>query len=242
MSARVIIVSGGSRGLGQAIVTALVERGDCVATFSRTRTPFIAELLERRPEQVYWEAIDAGDGERLKNFVRQVYRKFGGIHGLVNNAGVNVDQLIPLTSDEQIDRVLDINLKSALRLTRDVSRVMIRQNQGSIVTISSIIGRRGFKGTAVYAATKAALDGMTRAAARELGAKAIRVNSVAPGFLETEMTAEIPEAQRAQIVRRTPLGRLGRAAEIAHLVLFLLGDEASFITGQTITADGGLTC
>ncbi len=242
MSARVIVVSGGSRGLGRAIIEALVERGDRVATFSRTRSAFIGELLERRPEQVYWEAIDASDGERLKGFVRQVYRKFGGIHGLVNNAGVNVDQLIPLTSDEEIDRVLDINLKSALRLTRDVSRVMIRQNQGSIVTISSIIGRRGFKGTAVYAATKAALDGMTRAAARELGAKAIRVNSVAPGFLATEMTAEIPEARRAQIVRRTPLGRLGRVSEIANLVLFLLGDEASFITGQTITADGGLTC
>lgn len=242
MSPRVVLVSGGSRGLGRTIVEALVERGDCVATFSRTRTPFIAELLERRADQVYWEEIDATDGERLKAFVKQVYRKFGGIHGLVNNAGVNVDQLIPLTSDEEIDRVLSINLKSALRLTRDVSRVMIRQNQGSIVTISSIIGRRGFKGTTVYAATKAALDGMTRAAARELGEKSIRVNSVAPGFVETDMTAEITAARRAQIIRRTPLGRLARAEEIANVVLFLLGDESSFITGQAITADGGLTC
>jgi 3-oxoacyl-[acyl-carrier protein] reductase len=242
MSARVVIVSGGSRGLGRAIVEALIQRGDRVATFSRTRTEFIGSLLERHPEQVYWEPIDATEGDKVKAFVKQVYRKFGAIHGLVNNAGVNVDQLVPLTSDEEIDRVLDINLKSALRLTRDVSRVMIRQNQGSIVTVSSIIGRRGFRGTAVYAATKAALDGMTRAIARELGEKAIRVNSVAPGFLETDMTAGIPDAQRAQIIRRTPLGRLGRVNEVASLVLFLLGDEASFITGQTITADGGLTC
>jgi 3-oxoacyl-[acyl-carrier protein] reductase len=160
----------------------------------------------------------------------------------VNNAGVNVDQLIPLTTDRDIDRLLDVNVKSALRLTRDVSRVMIRQNGGSIVNISSIVGRRGFNGTALYAATKAALDGMTRAAARELGPKKIRVNSIAPGFLETEMTADIPDAQRTQIIRRTPLGRLGSVGEIASLAVFLLGDESSFITGQTITADGGLTC
>lgn len=242
MKDRVVIVSGGSRGLGQGIIEALIARGCRVATFSRTRSEFIGRMLEQAPEQFYWESVDAADGEQLKNFVKHVYRTFGGIHGLVNNAGVNADQLIAMTTDEEIDRLLDVNLKSALKLTRDVSRVMMRQKQGSIVTISSIIGQRGFKGSAVYAATKAALDGMTRAAARELGAKDIRVNSIAPGFLETEMTAEIPEAQRAQIVRRTPLGRLGRVDEVANLAVFLLGDEASFITGQTITADGGLTC
>ena len=242
MKNRVVIVSGGSRGLGRGIIEALLEREYRVATFSRSRGEFIDGMLVSRPEQLYWEQIDASDGERVKSFVKQVYKKFGGIHGLVNNAGINVDQLISMTSDEEIDRLLDINLKSALRLTRDVSRVMMTQKQGSIVTISSIIGQRGFKGSAVYAATKAALDGMTRAAARELGSKSIRVNSVAPGFLETDMTAEIPEAQRAQIIRRTPLGRLGQVSEVAGLVLFLLGDEASFITGQTITADGGLTC
>ena len=242
MNNRVVIVSGGSRGLGRSIIEALVAREYRVAAFSRSRSDFIGELLARRPEQFYWEPVDAADGEGMKSFVKQVYRKFGGIHGLVNNAGINTDQLISMTSDEQIDQLLDVNLKSALKLTRDVSRVMITQKQGSIVTISSIIGQRGFKGAAVYAATKAALDGMTRAVARELGPKAIRVNSIAPGFLETDMTAEIPEAQRAQIIRRTPLGRLGNASEVAHLAVFLLGDEASFITGQTITADGGLTC
>lgn len=242
MKDRVVIVSGGSRGLGQSIIEALIARGCRVAAFSRTRSEFVARLLEERPEQFYWEPVDAADGEQLKTFVKQVYRKFGAVHGLVNNAGVNADQLIAMTTDEEIDRLLDVNLKSALKLTRDVSRVMMRQKQGSIVTISSIIGQRGFKGSAVYAATKAALDGMTRAAARELGAKEIRVNSIAPGFLETEMTAEIPEAQRAQIIRRTPLGRLGRVEEVANLAVFLLGDEVSFITGQTITADGGLTC
>ena len=242
MNERVIMVSGGSRGLGQGIVEALIARGDRVATFSRTRTAFVEEMVERCPERFYWAAVDASDGAQLKRFVTDVYRRFGGIHGLVNNAGVSADQLIAMTTDEEIDRLLDVNLKSVLRLTRDVSRVMMRQKHGSIVTISSIIGTRGFKGAAVYAATKAALDGMTRSVARELGPKAIRVNSIAPGFLETDMTAGIPEAQRAQILRRTPLGRFGGVAEVAALVLFLLGDEAAFITGQTITADGGLTC
>lgn len=242
MKNRVVIVSGGSRGLGQSIVEALIAHDYRVATFSRSRTDFIREMLEQYPGHFYWEPVDASDGEGTKAFVKEVYRKFGGIHGLINNAGINTDQLISMTSDEEIDRLLEVNLKSALRLTRDVSRVMIRQKQGSILTISSIIGRRGFKGSAIYAATKAGLDGMTRAVARELGQKGIRVNSIAPGFLETEMTAEIPEAQRAQIIRRTPLGRLGNAKEIASLALFLLGDEASFITGQSITADGGLTC
>ncbi|HVU23106.1 MAG TPA: SDR family oxidoreductase, partial [Opitutus sp.] len=221
----VVIVSGGSRGLGRSIVTALLERGCRVATFSRARSAFIDAALAARPEQLHWAAVDAGDPAQLKAFVRATGEKFGGVHGLVNNAGIGADQLLPLTTDAEIDRLLDVNLKSALRLTRDVSRLMIRQRAGSIVTISSILGGRGFKGTTVYAATKAALDGMTRAAARELGAKGIRVNSIAPGFLETDMTAAIPEAQRAQIIRRTPLGRLGRVEEVARLALFLLSDE-----------------
>lgn len=242
MKNRVIIISGGSRGLGRNMVETLLQQGCCVAAFSRSANAFISDMQERYAEQFYWDAIDACDGPRLKAFVKEVYRKFGGIHGLVNNAGVSEDQLISMSSDEQIDHLLDVNLKSALRLTRDVSRVMIRQKQGSIVTISSIIGQRGYKGASVYAATKAALDGMTRAVARELGAKGIRVNSIAPGFLTTDMTAEIPDTQRAQIIRRTPLGRLGNVAEVTGLAVFLLGDESSFITGQTITVDGGLTC
>lgn len=238
---RVVIVSGGSRGLGQGIAEALLANGDQVATFSRSKSEFVSQSLEEHPRDFYWEQIDACDGEGLKSFVKKVYQKFGAIHGLVNNAGINVDQLISMTSDEEIDQLLDINLKSSIKLTRNVSRVMMRQREGSIISISSIIGRRGFKGTTVYAATKAALDGMTRAAARELGGKKIRVNSIAPGFLETDMTEEMPEGQRAQILRRTPLGRLGEVSEVCGLVLFLLGPEATFLTGQTIVVDGGLT-
>jgi 3-oxoacyl-[acyl-carrier protein] reductase len=242
MNQPVVIVSGGSKGLGQNIIQTLLKNQYCVASFSRSRTDFIRATVELCPEQFYWEQIDASQDGRLKEFVNTVYQKFSKINGLVNNAGVNADQLLALTSDQEIDHVLNVNLNATLKLTRNVSRVMMRQKQGSIITISSIIGRRGFKGTAVYAASKAGLDGMTRAIARELGPKNIRVNSISPGFLETAMTEGLSEAQRAQIIRRTPLGRLGELAEISRLVLFLLGDESSFLTGQTITVDGGLTC
>jgi 3-oxoacyl-[acyl-carrier protein] reductase len=242
MKNRVVIISGGSRGLGKGIVQALLEGGYIVATFSRSKSPFIIEAIDSHGENFYWEQINASDGDALKDFVKAVYKKYGAIHGLVNNAGINVDQLIPMTSDDEIDQLLDINLKAAIKLTRNVSRVMIRQKEGCIISISSIIGQRGFKGTTVYAATKAALDGMTRAAARELGAKGVRVNGIAPGFIKTDMTEHMPDAQRAQIIRRTPMGRLGEVSEVCGLVLFLLSSEASFLTGQIITLDGGLTC
>jgi 3-oxoacyl-[acyl-carrier protein] reductase len=242
MKDRVVIISGGSRGLGKSLVEALIEQGCRVATFSRSESEFTREMGQRCRAQFRHESIDACDGAAVKDFVKRVRRDFGRIDGLVNNAGVNADQLISMVTDDEIDRMLNVNLKSAIGLTRDVSRVMIPQRSGSIVTISSVIGLRGYKGSAVYAATKAALDGMTRAVARELGPRGIRVNSIAPGFLETDMTTDIAPAQKEKIIRRTPLNRLGNASEIAGLAVFLLGDEASFITGQTITADGGLTC
>ncbi len=239
---RVVVVSGGSRGLGRAIVEDLIRAQYQVATFSRTRSEFIEAMQGQHPERFYWEQIDATDGDLLKGFVKAVYHRYRDIYGLVNNAGLNIDQLISMTTDEEIDRLLDVNLKASLILTRYVSRVMLKQKQGSIINISSIIGQRGFKGTTIYAATKAAMEGMTRAVARELGTKNIRVNSIAPGFLATEMTERLSEERRAQILRRTPLGRLGESTDISSLVLFLLGDGASFLTGQSITVDGGLTC
>ncbi|AFJ62574.1 3-oxoacyl-[acyl-carrier protein] reductase [Bacillus velezensis YAU B9601-Y2] len=161
---------------------------------------------------------------------------------MVNNAGLNLDQLLPLTNDEDIDRILNLNIGSVIKLTRNVSRVMLKQNSGSIVNISSIIGSRGFKGTSVYSASKAALDGLTRSLARELGSKGIRVNSLAPGFVDTDMTKNMPEKQKSQIIRRTPMGRLGETDDMTGLVRFLLSPESSFMTGQTIAIDGGLTC
>ncbi len=241
---RVAIVSGGSRGLGQAIVESLLEQGYCVATFSRSRTPFVERLqgCPMQAESFHWEALDAVDHAGVKAFTQRVQRRFGRIDLLVNNAGVNLDQLLPVTPDDEIDKLLALNLESVIKLSRLASRAMLTKGGGNIINISSILGTRGFKGTSVYSATKAALDGFSRSLARELGSRGIRVNSIAPGFLATDMTHDMPERQRAQILRRTPMGRLGEVADVAGLVRYLVSDEASFITGQTFVVDGGLTC
>ena len=240
----VVLVSGGSRGLGQAIVTSMLAQGCKVATFSRSRTPFIEQLVDdpALSDAFSWEKLDATDHAGVKSFVTQVQRKFGRIDVLVNNAGVNLDQVLAVTKDDEIENLLSLNLESVIKLSRQVSRVMLAKGGGNIINISSVIGTRGFKGTSVYGATKAALDGFSRGLARELGGRGIRVNSIAPGFLATEMTEHMSAQQKAQILRRTPLGRLGEPSDIAGLINYLISDDASFITGQTFVVDGGLTC
>ena len=240
----VVVVSGGSRGLGQAIVTSMLARGCKVATFSRSRTPFIEQLVDDPAlgDAFYWEQLDATDHAGVKSFASQVQTKFHRIDVLVNNAGVNLDQVLAVTKDDEIEHLLSLNLESVIKLSRQVSRVMLAKGGGNIINISSVIGTRGFKGTSVYSATKAALDGFSRGLARELGSRGIRVNSIAPGFLATEMTEHMSAHQKAQILRRTPLGRLGEPSDIAGLINYLISDDASFITGQTFVVDGGLTC
>ena len=240
----VVVVSGGSRGLGQAIVASMLADGCRVATFSRSCTPFIAQLVDDPGlrDAFYWQALDATDHAGVKAFAQQVQVKFGRIDVLINNAGVNLDQVLAMTQDEEIDNLLSLNLASVIKLSRQVSRVMLARGGGNIINISSVIGTRGFKGTSVYGATKAALDGLSRSLARELGGRGIRVNSIAPGFLATDMTGHMPAAQKAQILRRTPLGRLGEAGDVVGLIRYLISDDASFITGQTFVVDGGLTC
>lgn len=239
---KVIIISGGSRGLGRGIAENLMKTDHIIATFSRSKTDFVSTAQTANPEEFYWEALDITDAQALKAFVNNVYKKFGRIDGLINNAGATLDALLPMTTDDEMDNTLALNLTSSIRLARLVSRIMLRQQSGGIINISSVLGVRGFKGVSVYGATKAALDSFSRGLARELGSKNIRVNSIAPGFLATDMTHEMAEGRKNQIVRRTPLGRLGQVNDIVGLVDFILSDSARFITGQTIVVDGGLTC
>jgi 3-oxoacyl-[acyl-carrier protein] reductase len=241
--ARVVLVTGGSRGLGAGLVRSFLELGDAVATCSRSPTPETdawssdAALAER----FSYQAVDLADPRACAAFVRGVIDRLGRIDVLVNNAGVARDGVLPLFGDEDIDQVIDLNLRATIHITRLVSRRMLTQHSGRIINISSIVGLTGYRGLSVYSATKAALDGFTRALARELGSRGITVNSVAPGYLRTEMSHGLDDAQLGQISRRTPAGRLGEPQDVAAAVRFLASEEAGFVNGHVLVVDGGLT-
>jgi 3-oxoacyl-[acyl-carrier protein] reductase len=241
---RIVLVSGGSRGLGQALVTCLLEDGYSVATFSRTRTGFIDDCTAADPKKInfYWEQLDASDCDQVSQFALSVFRRFGRIDSLINNAGVAPAGVLALMRPELMHQTITLNLESALRLAQSCSRIMLTQKSGSIINISSISAIRGFCGLAVYSATKAALDAFTRSLARELGPRGICVNAVAPGYLPTQMSETLTEKQRRQIINRTPLRRLGTVEDVVGVVRFLLSPAAQFMTGQILTVDGGMTC
>ncbi|GAA3670626.1 3-oxoacyl-[acyl-carrier-protein] reductase [Nocardioides ginsengisoli] len=240
---RVVIITGGSRGLGAGIVQAYLDEGDIVATCARSITPEV-EKWQADPEvaeRFLFQAADVSSSDDCTAFVNAVHARFGRIDVLINNAGVARDGVIGLTSDEDIDVVVDLNVKGSLYMARQVSRRMMVKRSGTIVNISSVVGRSGYRGLAVYSATKAALEGMTRALARELGSRGITVNAIAPGYLRTEMSHGLDEEQLQQIVRRTPSGRLGDPEDIARACLFLTDPRNTYMTGQVLVVDGGLT-
>jgi 3-oxoacyl-[acyl-carrier protein] reductase len=240
---KIAVVSGGSRGLGARLVAGFLERRFGVATLSRTKTAFIADTLRARKHGHFrWSEVDGRDHDALRAFVKEVGERLGRIDVLVNNAGMASEGILPTMRPRDIVEAVEVNIMTALVLAQACSRVMLRQGSGCIINISSVHALRGHSGVAVYSATKAALDGFTRSLARELGPRQIRVNSVAPGYFDSDMTDGMAEEQKQRIARRTPLGRLARIEEIANAVQFLSSDQASFITGQTLVVDGGITC
>lgn len=237
---RHVIISGGSRGLGRTLVEGLLQSGYRVSTFSRNRTEFIGGLVTE--PDFYYEQADICDQPSVVHFLEATSQRFGAPYGLVNCAGIAVVGVLATLRDELLDQAIATNLRGTLTLTRRVVRMMrLSKRGGSIVNISSVVGLRGYRGMAVYGATKGGLDAMTRALARELGAWNIRVNSVAPGYLRTEMSASLGEEQLQKIIRRTPLQRLGTPEDVVGPVRFLLSDESAFVTGQLLVVDGGIT-
>ncbi|KQY58109.1 3-oxoacyl-ACP reductase [Aeromicrobium sp. Root495] len=240
---RVVVVTGGSRGLGAGIVQAYLDAGDIVATCARSITAEV-EAWQSDPEtadRFLFGTADLARSADAEVFVKAVIEKWGRIDVLINNAGVARDGILGLFSDDDIDTVVDLNIKGTIYMSRLVSRRMLAKGSGSIVNISSIVGLSGYRGLAVYSASKAALDGLTRALARELGSRGITVNSIASGYLRTEMSHGLDEGQLKQIERRTPAGRLGYPEDIARVCQFLTDPAGSYLTGQVIVVDGGLT-
>ncbi len=235
-----VILSGGSRGLGRTLVAGLMEAGYCVATFARN----LGDLGEvaAANDCVFAGVADLRDTASLKQFMAAAEERFGPPSSLINCAGVATDTLLATMRDDAIEAMVGTNLVGTVRLTRlFVRRMLPLHRGGSVINISSIVAHRGYRGLSVYSATKAGLEGFTRALAHELGHANIRVNAVAPGYLQTDMSDKLSESQREQILRRTPLGRLGRSEDVVGAVKFLLSDESAFITGQTLVIDGGIT-
>ena len=238
---QVALVTGASRGIGAAIAHELAHRGLKVigtATSDEGAQKISTALAEFKGcKGVKLDVNDAAGGESL---IEAIVKEQGALQVLINNAGITRDNLAMRMKDEEWDAVLDTNLKAVFRMSRAVMRTMMKQRYGRIISITSVVGASGNPGQANYAAAKAGVAGMTRALARELGSRNITVNCVAPGFIETDMTAHLAEEQQKALLARIPLGHLGKPADIAHAVAFLASPQAAYVTGQELHVNGGM--
>jgi 3-oxoacyl-[acyl-carrier protein] reductase len=236
----VAVVTGAFRGIGLATACELAEAGAQVAMVNRDRghaKQAVAQVPERRGRA---DLCDVTDVDCVAGMVEQVESELGPISILVNNAGMTRDRLLLRITDEDWDSVMDVNLKAAFNLIKMVSRGMVRRREGVIINVSSVVGIMGNAGQANYVAAKAGLIGLTKVVARELAPRGIRANAVAPGFIDTQMTADLEGDARDKLLAQIPLGELGKPEEVAPVIRFLAGPGASYITGQTIVVDGGM--
>ncbi|GAB4090989.1 beta-ketoacyl-ACP reductase [Hydrogenophaga soli] len=241
MEGQVALVTGASRGIGAAIALELARKGVKVIG-TATSDDGAAKISAALQAHAGCKGVNlnVNDVAACDVLVEAVVKEHGGLHILVNNAGITRDMLAMRMKDEDWDAVLATNLSAVFRLSRAVIRPMMKQRYGRIVAITSVVGASGNPGQANYAAAKAGVAGMTRALARELGSRNITVNCVAPGFIETDMTASLPEDQQKALLAQIPLGHLGKPADIAHMVAFLASPQAAYVTGQEMHVNGGM--
>lgn len=239
------LVTGGSRGIGRAVAQTLAAAGYQIF-LTYVSKPDEAEQTARAILAAGGRArafrLDVGDSESVAAFFRDEVRESVELAVLVNNAGITKDGLMLRMKDEDFDRVLGINLRGAFLCLREAAKIMSKQRYGRIINISSVVGQMGNAGQVNYSAAKAGLIGMTKSAAKELASRSITVNAVAPGFIETDMTAALSDEARDAYAKAIPLGRLGSAQDVADAVAFLASDKASYITGQILAVNGGLYC
>jgi 3-oxoacyl-[acyl-carrier protein] reductase len=239
-----VLVTGASRGIGLAIAARLAAVGyNVVAVARRASDPLDAAIAESlgKPGSLRFAPLDLSDIDAIPEFVRNIRRETGPIYGLVNNAGIGAGGLLGNMSNAQIEAVLRLNTFSPIVLTKYVARGMMAEGRGRIVNMSSIVASTGFNALSVYGASKASMVGFTKSLAREVGRLGITVNAIAPGFIDTEMTAELDESQRKRVVDRSALRRMAEVSDIAAMVEFLLGETGRNITGSVLTIDAGAT-
>jgi 3-oxoacyl-[acyl-carrier protein] reductase len=239
---QIVVVTGASRGIGRSIALELARQGATVigTATSESGAEGITEALKEAGGQGRGAILDVTDAAASDAFIDGVVKEFGGLNVLVNNAGITKDQLAMRMKDDEFDAVIDTNLRAVFRLSRAVLRPMMKARGGRIINITSVVASSGNPGQANYAAAKAGVAGMTRALAREIGSRGITVNCIAPGFIDTDMTKVLPDAQRAALTAQIPLGRLGSPEDIAHAVAFLASPHAGYITGTTLHVNGGM--
>jgi 3-oxoacyl-[acyl-carrier protein] reductase len=240
LEGQVALVTGASRGIGSAIAQALAEQGAKVIGTATTDAGAAAITQALAAHAGRGIALNVTDAAGLDAAIDAIVKAEGALHILVNNAGITRDQLSMRMKDDDWDAVIDTNLKAVFRASRAVMRPMMKQRHGRIINITSVVGASGNPGQANYAAAKAGVAGMTRSLARELASRNITVNCVAPGFIETDMTASLPEAQRTALMQQIPLGRLGVPADIANAVVFLASPAGAYVTGCEMHINGGM--
>lgn len=237
------LVTGASRGIGKAIALELAKQGANVAVNfagNEAKAQTVVEEIGNLGVQAIKVQADVADEVQVKSMVKEVVGKFGSLDILVNNAGITKDNLLMRMKAEEFDQVINTNLKGVFLCTKAVTRQMMKQKSGKVINVSSIVGVSGNPGQANYVAAKAGVIGLTKSTAKELASRNIHVNAVAPGFIATDMTDELTEEQRESMLTMVPLGKLGKAEDVAKTVRFLASDDANYITGQTIHIDGGM--
>ena len=243
LKGKAALVTGGSRGIGRAVCLELARRGACVAVNYAGNAAAAEETVESCKAMgvdAFSVQADVADAAACDAMVKEVLSRFGRLDILVNNAGITRDGLMPMLKDADWDAVLDANLKGAFHCMRAAYRPMMKQKYGRVVNLSSIVGLRGNAGPANYAASKAGLIGLTKSMAKELAGRNVTVNAVAPGFIDTDMTAALPEKARESMLASIPMGRLGQGEDVAKAVAFFAGDGAGYVTGQVLCVDGGM--